>query len=139
MQDQNDVAAGLSCPSIFLALERAIAETASDPNYNGYLRNYELALKVGQPSGQTDRTDCLHRLTDSNAPFQVVPYGYHKAQVDAVLKKLAKRNADGSPGTLVLVPGAVPRVVRPYPSVPGFKGSLVLYTLNWQSPFGRTV
>jgi hypothetical protein len=50
VQDMQNVVAALSCPSIYLALERAIVETSTEPTYNGLLRNYELALKVGQLS-----------------------------------------------------------------------------------------
>ena len=69
----------------------------------------------------------------------MAPFGYLKSQVDSALKRLARREADGSPGTLVTVPMARPVMVHPYPAVPGYKGSLVFYTVNPLSPFGRSL
>ena len=65
-------------------------------------------------------------------------FGYSKSQVNSALKCLARRKADGTAGTLVVVQIG-PGQIHPYPAVPFYKGSLVVYTLNERSPFGMHV
>ena len=47
MQEQQDLAVAMSKPSIFLALEQAILESAGQHGFQGVVRNLELQLKVG--------------------------------------------------------------------------------------------